>query len=139
MLSRKPAIGVAAIGLAFVVGSVASCTTSSQTGGAMFAPSPSQCVTLSVNNRNPENVRIYILHASTRIPVGSVGGFQSRKFTISRAVVGASNVLHLWIVTTPSRREISLMPITVEPGQTVEAWIATSLKNSAVSLRTQTL
>ena len=89
-----------------------------------------QGVTLSVFNRNFEDVRVYMLRGETQVPLGTVAGMQSRVFRISRAKLGFTRVLRLAMVATPSRYEITMIPVDVGPGQMVEARVGTHFNNS---------
>ncbi len=95
----------------------------------------SPLVTLSVVNHSFEDVRVYALHGSTPVPVGTVAGMQSRRFTISRPLLGGDRTLRLAIVATPSRARIAMIPLDVGQGQHVEARIASNLRHSTVQLR----
>ncbi len=120
-------------------GIVTGCAATTGFGDPGFDVAASQGVTLSVVNRNFEDVRVYLLRGSTQVPVGTVAGMQSRSFRISRAEIGSSRVLHLSVVATPSRDRIAMIPVDVEPGQRLEAWIAANLRHSNIQILPQLL
>jgi len=138
MRARYPLTYLAAA--ATVVASAATitgCAPTTSLNDLAIGPAPSQGVTLYVVNRNIEDVRVYLLRGSTPVPVGTVGAMQSRSFRVSRAEMGSSRVLRLSVVATPSRARIAMIPVDVEPGQTVEAWIGTNLRHSNIQILPQ--
>ena len=92
-------------------------------------------LTLSVVNRNFEDVRVYMLRETVSIPLGTVESMGSRVFKISATKLGVRRVLSLMMVTSPSRTGITMIPVDVEPGQVVEARLGTFLNNSNVFVR----
>ena len=121
------------------VAAIFGCAAATNFNDPEFGVAASQGVTLAVVNRNLEDVRVHLLRGSTPVPVGTVGAMQSRSFRVSRAELGSSRVLRLSVVATPSRARIAMIPVDVEPGQTVEAWIATNLRHSNVQILPQLL
>ena len=120
-------------------GVVTGCAATTGFGDPDIGVATSQGVTLSVVNRNYEDVRVYLLRGSTQVPVGTVAGMQSRSFRISPAEIGGSRVLRLSLVATASRDRIAMIPVDVEPGYAVEAWIATKLRHSNIRILPQLL
>ena len=92
-------------------------------------------LTLSVVNRNFEDVRVYMLRGAARMPLGQVEGLNTRDFQISGAWLGCERVLRLAMVTRASLQEFRMLPIDVVPGQMVEARFETSIGNSSVRIR----
>ncbi len=115
-------------------GSVVGCVPTPTSYSREITPSTFNGVTLAVVNRNLDAVRVYVLRGSTAVPVGTVAGMQSRAFRLSSAELGGSRVLHVSVVASPSRARVAMVPVDVEPGRTVEAWIATNLRNSNIRI-----
>ena len=136
MNTRRSFAATAAIALA-ATGVVASagCGASSAYYDFSSPKSAQPGVMLSVVNRCIEDVRVYLLRGGTRVRVGIVGGMESRNFEVSPAVLGGSGVLRLAVETLASRTGVTLVPVDVVPGQTVEARIAGNIKYSTVVAR----
>lgn len=137
MQSRPRFCGIAAAGT--IVCSVAAlngCAAMLDTNDSPFGTSRSPDVTLSVVNRNVENVRVYMLRETVRIPLGTVDALGSRVFKISSTKLGVRRVLWLKMETAASYASITMLPVDVEPGQQVEAMLGTYLNNSNVFVRT---
>jgi len=113
-----------------IVLSLGGCAATSTYRHAGFVGSRGTGLTLSVVNRNIEDVRVYILRETTTMPIGTVRAMNSRAFKIPKARLGCSSVLRLAVVTTPSHSRHNLAPLEYNLGQTVEARIGTFLNNS---------
>lgn len=100
------------------------------TGGA-----PAGSVTLHVSNDHAEDVRVYLLRGSTRIPVGTVGSFSVRRFVIPSAQVGSSGVLQLIAEALASRAMAAPEALDIEPGDEVDFQVENNLKFSRLMIR----
>lgn len=137
---RRPRFATATL-LVSTVALLGGCARSSAFDHSAFVNDPTMLesrdggITLSVVNRNFEDVRVYMLRGTSQMYVGTVGGLQTRYIRIPTARIGSSNVLSLAMVTVPSRARISMIPLNVEPGQIVEARVGTHVQNSSVYIR----
>ena len=116
--------------LTSVVLLLSGCAANSAYLGSGHIDSRALGLTLSVVNRNVEDVRVYIIKETTTMPIGTVGSMNSRSFKIPHARLGTSRVLRLAVVASPSHAQYTMTPLEFEPGQTVEARIGTFLQHS---------
>jgi len=92
-------------------------------------------VRLRVTNDHLEDVRVYLVRGSTRVPLGSVGSLDARSFSLSPAVLGTSPVVCLVVESLGSHTTLTTMPVDVRPGQIVDARLANRLRFAAVAVR----
>jgi hypothetical protein len=92
-------------------------------------------VGLRVINDHAEDVRVYLIRGSTRVPVGSVGSFTSRTFKLSAAVLGPLPMVCLAVEAVGSHRNLTTIPVDVSLGQMVEARLGNRLRFADVAVR----
>jgi hypothetical protein len=115
---------------ALIVLSLSGCSAKSAYQGPGYIESRGMGLTLSVVNRNVEDVRVYVLRETTSMAIGTVRAMGSRSFKISKTRLGCSNVLRLAVVAKPSHTQFNPTPLEYEIGQAVEAHIGTFLRHS---------
>ena len=92
-------------------------------------------VGLRVINDHAEDVRVYLIRGSSRVPVGSVASFTSRTFKLSAAVLGPVPTVCLSVEALGSHRTLTTVPVDVSLGQTVEARLGNRLRFANVAVR----
>jgi hypothetical protein len=132
--SRFSVWTVAALGVSLYMISTA-CTASTNLYDAPHPTAGERSITVAVANRCIDNARVFLFHGSTPVHLGTVGGMESRRFKVSRARLGNSPVLFMAVEISGSRESIALAPVEVQPGETVDLLIATTLQNSLVARR----
>lgn len=81
---------------------------------------------ITVENHNTASMRIYILRATSRIPLGSVETLERRTFTVPTSILGPTGVLRLQADPLGSSRVYNSRPIPAGVGDRVTWRIAHS-------------
>jgi len=90
---------------------------------------------VTVENLNPQAMRVYLLRGATPIPLGSVETLERRTFIVPTAVLGRTGQLRLMADPLGSRAAYTSDWIQASPGDLVEWKLTANLKLSAFSVR----
>jgi len=126
---------LAAVGLLAVAALLDACA-SAPTPDPFRRTSPAaQGLSITVENDNVLDVRIYLLRGSVPIPIGSVGSAERRVFRLSSAELGHMGDIRLMADPLGSEERYVTNVIQVAPGQRLEWRIAHRLSLSSVTVR----
>ena len=90
---------------------------------------------VTVENRNPQDVRVYLVRGSTRIHLGPVGSLESRTFELPGSMIGGRGFLQLEVLTLASRQRYATDPIPIGRGKNLQWQIESNLALSSILLR----
>jgi hypothetical protein len=82
---------------------------------------PATGVQVVIDNREFADMQILVVREGVRIPLGTVGGFQSRSFTINSPVIPADGRVSL-IATTRSETQTLESPVVIVQRGQVVSW-----------------
>lgn len=100
------------------------------TGPSERETGPRGSVVVFVSNDYGEDVRVFVVRGTTRIPIGSVGSYSARRFVIPPAQVGSSGVLELVAQSLASRAIAAPEALDLQSGAEVEFHIENVLSYS---------
>jgi hypothetical protein len=81
---------------------------------------PQRGVAVTIDNRLPVDVRIYVTRHGTDILLGRVDGLEQRELLIAPALLGAGDDLHLLAVSRDLRATIASPVVPVEAGSRID-------------------
>lgn len=111
------------------------CATSANAGGMDDGRPEAATTQVTVDNRNTEDIRVYVVRGDTRILIGPVGSLEQRTFALRPSLVGDSGFLQLEFVTLASRQAFATEFIPVARGKEVQWQIESNLALSTVMVR----
>ena len=122
--------------LSLAAGPVGCATTSAHTGTLDDeSVGASGATYVTVDNRNTQDVRVYVVRGESRILVGPVGSLEQRTFALPGSLVGDSGFLRLEVVTLASRQAFATELIPVGRGKEVQWQVESNLALSTILVR----
>ena len=100
---------------------------------------PKGGIAVYVTNDHDEDVRVFVLRGTIRIPIGTVGNFSARRLVVSPAELGSSGTLILAAQAFGSQRIAAPQALDITPGTEVEFRIGSRLAYTTLVPRTHRL
>jgi hypothetical protein len=90
---------------------------------------------LTIENHHVQDIRVYLIRASTPIPLGSVGTMERRTFAVPTSQLGHRGTIRLMADPLGSTQTFTSDWVPAAPGDHVEWTLQANLKLSRVSVR----